>query len=352
MHLAVVATMSFLAWGLPASAQASSAPAIESESVSGVTETYNEYNPPGHPRIDATLQAQINTEGLDTTYQFQIGTDTSYQLLIGCPGFASCEWLSEADGFPLTTTTIPGGSGDQAVSVTLSDFWAELSPSTVYHYRVVATNSAGTTEGPDQTFTTPPVGTAPSVDSVSVSNIAEDDATLQAQINPDGLQSTYQFTLGKECYPAVCEFIVEIPLPVEDLPGTAGEQSVTLDLNSIGVTLQPNSRYSYSVVATNAAGETSGDGGIFSTPAPVPVAPPNTTTSPAPQPTTGPPQNVGQSTTAPAVIEPAGSPKITVLTNAQKLAKALRACKRKPKTHRASCQKQARKKYGAKAKKR
>jgi hypothetical protein len=52
------------------------------------------------------------------------------------------------------------------------------------------------------------------------------------------------------------------------------------------------------------------------------------------------------------VIEPAGSPKITVLTNAQKLAKALRACKRKPKTHRASCQKQARKKYGAKAKKR
>ncbi len=180
-----------------------------------MTETYNEFNPPGHPLIDATLQAQINTEGLETAYQFQIGTDTSYHLTVGCPGFAYCMWLAEADGLPLRPASIPGASGDQDLSVTLSNFWAELSPSTTYHYRIVATNSSGTTEGLDQTFTTPPVGTAPSIEGESVSNITEHDATLEAQINPGGLQSTYQFKLGKECYPAVCELIVEIPLPVK-----------------------------------------------------------------------------------------------------------------------------------------
>jgi hypothetical protein len=111
-------------------------------------------------------------------------------------------------------------------------------------------------------------GEAPTIASVSVSSITEHDATLEAQINPEGLQSTYQFQLGKECYPAVCALIVEIPLPVENLSSTQGEQSVSLDLNSVGVTLQPNSKYDYSVVATNSAGETHGYGDekIFMTP--------------------------------------------------------------------------------------
>jgi hypothetical protein len=51
---------------------------------------------------------------------------------------------------------------------------------------------------------------------------------------------------------------------------------------------------------------------------------------------------------APAVVKPV----VKSLTNAQKLAKALKACKQKPKKKRASCQKQAKKRYGAsKAKK-
>lgn len=45
------------------------------------------------------------------------------------------------------------------------------------------------------------------------------------------------------------------------------------------------------------------------------------------------------------------APKVKPLTRAQKLAQALRACKRKPKRKRAACKKQARKRYAAKAKK-
>ncbi len=114
-----------------------------------------------------------------------------------------------------------------------------------------------------------------------------------------------------------------------------------LDLNSIGVMLQPNSRYSYAVVATNAAGETSGDGGIFSTPAQGVVNQLNTTTSPGLSLTTGPSQNAGQSAVTPAATDPLGnvrpSRKTRVLTKAQKRAKAVRVCKRKPRKRRAIC---------------
>jgi hypothetical protein len=44
------------------------------------------------------------------------------------------------------------------------------------------------------------------------------------------------------------------------------------------------------------------------------------------------------------VVKPKTKPK--ALTRAQKLAKALKACKKKPKRERPSCEKQARKLYG------
>jgi hypothetical protein len=99
-----------------------------------------------------------------------------------------------------------------------------------------------------------------------VSHVTEHDATLEAQINPNGLASTYEFGLGKGCYPAACAVIADIPLPVENLSSTQGEQAVSLDLNSVGVTLQPNSVYYYWITATNAAGESHREGGIFKTP--------------------------------------------------------------------------------------
>jgi hypothetical protein len=42
---------------------------------------------------------------------------------------------------------------------------------------------------------------------------------------------------------------------------------------------------------------------------------------------------------------------MTILTNAQKLSKAVEACKRKPKRQRATCIKQAHKRYGPAANK-
>jgi hypothetical protein len=77
------------------------------------------------------LNAEINPKGLDTTYRFEWGTSTSY-----------------GNSVPVPDADIGSGSSDVLVSQHLSG----LSANTTYHWRVVATNSIGTTDGQDHTF--------------------------------------------------------------------------------------------------------------------------------------------------------------------------------------------------------
>jgi hypothetical protein len=79
----------------------------------------------------ARLNGTLAPRGLATTVYFQYGTTTSY-------------------GF-LTPWQIQTGDTYRNVNMNLSG----LSTSTTYHFRIVATNSAGTVHGADRTFTTP-----------------------------------------------------------------------------------------------------------------------------------------------------------------------------------------------------
>jgi hypothetical protein len=98
--------------------------------------------PSGLSTSAATVNATVNTQGAPTSYQVDYGTGTAY-------GSTSSPAQSLA----------PAVAGEPiAVSLT------GLQAGTTYHYRVVATNSAGSTDGPDETFTTssPPPPPAPS----------------------------------------------------------------------------------------------------------------------------------------------------------------------------------------------
>jgi hypothetical protein len=99
-----------------------SAPAVTTSAASGVTAT------------TATLNGTVNPEGAATTYQFQYGTSTSY-------------------GSVTPTSPASAGSGSSAVSESAG--LSGLSASTTYDYRLVATNATSTTDGGNQTFTTP-----------------------------------------------------------------------------------------------------------------------------------------------------------------------------------------------------
>lgn len=79
----------------------------------------------------ATLNGKVNPNGLSTEYYFEHGTSTSYGS---------------------TTTKKDAGSGTSEVSV--SETLSSLIASTAYYFRLVATSSAGITQGSSQSFTT------------------------------------------------------------------------------------------------------------------------------------------------------------------------------------------------------
>jgi hypothetical protein len=302
-------------------------PSIESESVSNITPT------------NATLEAQINPGGLQTTYEVWAGTLSCMEENLG----AVCESTGEGK----IVGTIPAGSSAQKVSVDIVKAWHNLSPNSSYIYSFRATNSDGTAYGNGNKEFKTLAASPPSIDSESVSHLTPTDATLEAQINTEGLETTYEFLLvGSACRLCLSPAYL-LPLPSGKLLGSFIDQSVSIDLNSAGVTLAPYGYYEYSVTATSAAGTTQGPPQAFTKPKGV-VYPPNTTMSPGPQAATGPAQNIGQGTVMPAATELVGnitpSPKTRALTNAQKLAKAVRACKRKPRKQRVRCEKLAHKK--------
>jgi NHL repeat len=83
----------------------------------------------------ATLTGTIDTQGFQTDYEFDLGTDTSYG------------------------TRIFGNAGSEPGIQTFTVALQGLMPGTTYHYRIAAANTFGTVYGVDVTFTT---GTYPS----------------------------------------------------------------------------------------------------------------------------------------------------------------------------------------------
>lgn len=79
----------------------------------------------------ATVNGTVNPNGQSTTYYFRYGTTTSYGL-----------------------QTTPAGAGSGTGMVAVHAALDGLSPSTTYHYQLMATSSAGTTNGADETLTT------------------------------------------------------------------------------------------------------------------------------------------------------------------------------------------------------
>ena len=78
----------------------------------------------------ATVSGTVNANGEAATYHFDYGTSTNY----------TSQTISE----PISSTTA------ELVDAGLTG----LSPNTVYHYRIEATDAWGTSYGTDQTFTT------------------------------------------------------------------------------------------------------------------------------------------------------------------------------------------------------
>jgi hypothetical protein len=258
----------------------------------------------GVAQTSALVTGTVNPHGLAGYYEYQYGLSTSYEQ-------------------STAVLTLPGGGGEAQAQGSI----AGLIPGTLYHYRLVATNDDGTSYGEDHTFTTLP-GVPPTATTDGASVTGPNTATITGTLNTQGLPTNYGFQIGTEAgiYGPATGF--------GSVGAGANEANVSLALQN----LEAGTTYHYRLVATNADGTQYGADESFTTTA---------VTSPLTQPLASP------LVAAPAIVFPTNTAADTSskpLTKAQKLAKALKACKKKPKGVRAGCQRRAHKKYGGKAK--
>ena len=166
----------------------------------------------------ATISASVNPNGAATSLYFEYGPTSSY-------------------GSATANQSIPSGTAYVTRNASLTD----LTPGTTYHFRVVATNSAGTTFGPDATFTT--TITVPETTAITsaASEVATNSAVLNGIVNPNGNPTTAYFQYG-----SLANQLTESS-PVQNLGSGSTAQNLSASLAS----LQPDTVYFYRVVATN-----------------------------------------------------------------------------------------------------
>jgi ABC-type phosphate transport system substrate-binding protein len=172
----------------------------------------------------AVLVATVNPHNsVLTSCRFEYGTTTAYGSTIPCSPSPS------AANYPEAVTATP-----------------TLAEHTTYHFRVVATNAAGTSPGVDETFATRPY--APEV-SIQPASVGRTQATLHGNVNPEaGLVTSCSFEYGTtEAYGHTIACAAN--------PGS-GEESVPVAASLTG--LSESTTYHFRIVATNNVGTSHG----------------------------------------------------------------------------------------------
>ena len=215
-----------LVLSLAAIAVAASSPTVATGDHSNVTDN------------TAVLHGAINPNGASTTYYFQWGLNTAY-------------------GVNSVAHSAGHGTKPVAVATTASG----LIPGTTYHYRLVATNGAGTTLGADRTFTTtgnPP----PGVTTGPATQVGKNSATVTAVISPNNQATSYYFQYGTSA-----------AYGLQTAPATvaAGAAPVTVTATLQG--LEARSVFHYRIVALhgNAPAQGGGDATFMTLPRHRPV---------------------------------------------------------------------------------
>jgi Immunoglobulin I-set domain./Fibronectin type III domain. len=170
------------------------------------------------------LNSTVNPNGASTTFYFQYGTTASYG----------------------NTTA----SGNTSVSLSVGFDLTGLTPNTTYHYRIVASNSGGTSYGSDATFTTSQAP-VPIIQTLAASLTTTTAAQLNSTVNPNGSSTTFYFQYGTTAgYGSTT---------------ASGNTSVSLSVNYSLTGLTPNTTYHYRIVASNSSGTSYGSDVAFTT---------------------------------------------------------------------------------------
>jgi hypothetical protein len=211
-----------------------------SDAVYGADKIFTTLSATGNPVVNsdpanliasysAALNGSVDPHGLTSSVYFQYGPTSDY-------GFTTSVHTQSGNTYRNISANIGG-----------------LNVSTTYHFRLVATNSAGTTYGEDQTFTTLSATGPPVVVTHAEINVTTSSATLKGVIDPHGLTASIYFEYGTTTS-------YGLTTPVQTKAGNIfRDASGNINGLSAGTT------YHFRIVATNTAGTTYGGDRAFST---------------------------------------------------------------------------------------
>ncbi len=172
-----------------------------------------------------TIQGTVNPNGGTTQAQVEYGSTTSY-------GSVSAPAQNVGNATVVANVSLPVTG---------------LQPLTTYHYRVIASNSLGSSGGVDQTFTT--AGIPPEVHTVAADPVASTSATLRAEVTANTGATSVAFLYGTSA-----DVLTQIAPVPGGFPASNVAQSVALALPT--GTLANTTTYFYRAIATSGAGTT------------------------------------------------------------------------------------------------
>ncbi len=176
----------------------------------------------------ARLNGAVTPNGVATNWYFEYGTSTSYGS---------------------RTPARSGGSGTSSRNV--SESLTRLRAATTYHFRLVATNAAGTSVGGDRSFST---SLPPAVRTGPVQNGGPMGATLTGAVDPRGRSTTWYFEYG-----------TSTSYGSRTSRRSAGSGTAVRNVAEPISNLAAGVTYHYRLVATSDAGTSRGTDGTFTT---------------------------------------------------------------------------------------
>ena len=246
----------------PAAIGAGEAPVAVSAEITGLAPAGTQHFrlvavSPDYGRVDGADRSFLSEETViskpaaaiaDTTARLNGAVDPDGVGLIEC----FFEWGASTD-YGETAPCVPNaaaiGSGNAPVDVH-ADLGA-LHPGTVYHYRLMAVYGGGPAgHGADQSLQT----LGPAIAASWAEEVSFSEATLKAEIDPEGQATTYRFEYGTSA--AYGNQTAELAV---------GSDSAAHEVSALLGELQAGTTYHYRVVATSPAGVNEGPDRVLAT---------------------------------------------------------------------------------------